>query len=86
MPEPKPLKGKRIKLLGLVNEDRFAFYEEDVKSAVQGLLEETDEFIKKCRSPYTGRIYLSNKRVEELKSIIKKWLADAVVEDETKTA
>ena len=33
MPKPKPLKNKRIKLLGLVNKDRFAFYEEDVKQA-----------------------------------------------------
>ena len=91
MPKPKPLKNKRIKLLGLLDEDRFAFFEEDVKSAVKGLLNELEQFrvgifpdIYSEEYSYSVEYDADGEyiRYEWVVELIKKWLADVVVEDE----
>jgi len=86
----EPLKNKRKKLsllhLSMPPQEMFGFEEKDVKSAVQGLLEEIDEEIQYIRQELgscLGDDFLKGEilGLKNAKELIKKWFAD-VVENE----
>ena len=93
---PEPLKGKRIEIIGELfdiekdSNGNFVFFG-DVKSAVKGLLNELEQFrvgifpdIYSEEYSYSVEYDADGEyiRYEWVVELIKKWLADAVVEDE----
>jgi superfamily II DNA or RNA helicase len=90
----EPLKNKKFNAIDIDDKERnilvsvelhndFLFYLSDVKSTVQGLLEEIDELIKwyeKCRNEDYHIFTAKRDTALRIKTKIKKWFAGVVEE------
>jgi len=77
----KPLKDKAFELdPDAKGEEGSAFWFTDVKSAVQGLLEEIDELIEEYRKEVCNEVTKHNLicTLSTVKNLIKKWFPDVV--------